>query len=147
MLRSGDAVGDLSAIDLSGAAVAVASADGPHGVLLLSPWCESYLAESRPQVARDCKRVRELVESNRYKVKWLAVADRLWATTAYLREHQAVTHTEIPLALDADGRVFRAFGVREIPAVALIGADGKLVRVLGPEPQDLPAAIDSLVAL
>ena len=49
------------------------------------------------------------------------------------------------MAVDSDGQAFRVFGIRRLPAVALIGADGRLVRIVGPDDSDLVAAVGKLV--
>jgi hypothetical protein len=49
------------------------------------------------------------------------------------------------MAVDSDGRAFRVFGIRRLPAVALIGADGRLVRIVRPGDTDLAAAVEKLM--
>jgi hypothetical protein len=74
-------------------------------------------------------------------VDWLAVAAPLWTSTAeldaYARSHPGTP----PLALDRDGAAFAAFGIRAIPSVVLIDANGRVARVLGPEERGLDAAL------
>ena len=41
------------------------------------------------------------------------------------------------MAVDSDGHAFRAFGIRRLPAVALIGAEGRLVGIVGPDERAL----------
>jgi thioredoxin-like negative regulator of GroEL len=60
---------------------------------------------------------------------WLAVSDRLWATESDLEQYRSDTATKVPLALDSTEEIFRLFGVRQIPAVALID-DGRLVEII-----------------
>jgi hypothetical protein len=48
------------------------------------------------------------------------------------------------MAVDSDGRAFRTFGIGRLPAVALVGTDGRLVRVLGPDDGDLASAVEQL---
>ena len=50
----------------------------------------------------------------------------------------------VPMAIDSDGRAFRVFGIGRMPAVALIGADGRLIRVVGPDDTDLALAVDKV---
>ena len=58
-----------------------------------------------------------------------------------LADYQSTTKTKLPIALDPTGTLFRSFGVRNIPAIALIDSNGRLVRVLGPDDQDIEGAI------
>jgi thiol-disulfide isomerase/thioredoxin len=51
-----------------------------RALMFLAPWCETYLLESRPEMARSCKKVRLEVEpllSNK-KIEWYGVSSNLW---------------------------------------------------------------------
>jgi thiol-disulfide isomerase/thioredoxin len=134
VLKPGEPVGDISVETIEGDEVALGGTGEPRGVLFFSPWCESYLAESRPAISEACRSAREKIEKRAAegKRKWLAVSDRLWASDADLEQYRRETQTKAPLALDATGDVFRLFGVRQIPAVALID-DGRLIKILDSE--------------
>ena len=142
----GDRPHDLSATTMDGQAV---SLDGPdHGgrlraLVFFSPWCESYLAKSRPAASEDCRRTRETVNglAAQDQVRWLGVSSGLWANADDLQEYRKSTGTKIPLTLDASGRLFRAFGVRDVPTVVLIDQQGRIVAKLGPNHRDLAARI------
>lgn len=142
-LALGDVVPDLAITTTDGTTVSLGGPGKPTALMFFAPWCESYLMESRPSTATACRRVREAVEplAARGDVRWLGVSGNLWASDKDLAEYITTTGTKIPLALDASGRVFRAFGVREIPAVAVLDAKGRLVRVLGPDEQDIAEAL------
>jgi peroxiredoxin len=144
----GERVEALEATTLDGSVVPLGkSRDGrPHGIVLFSSWCEGYLEHSRPQTSQACRRVREEVDrliANR-DVDWLGIAGGPWSTAEDLAEYKAKTGTKLALALDADGSLFRAFGVHQIPTVALIDAGGRLVRLLGPDDRDLAGAVRAL---
>jgi peroxiredoxin len=118
----------------------------PRAVLFMSVWCESYLKQSEPESVEACRRVREQVDtlSQAGTVDWLGVATHLWTTPEDLAKYQTKMKTRVPLGVDSDGLAFRVFGIRRLPAVALIGANGRLVRVLGPDDTDLAAAVEKL---
>jgi len=144
--RVGDSPRDLSAVTTSGAVFPVVGATTdprPRALVFFSPWCESYLAKSRPQISQDCRRVRE--EMNRLAprgdARWLGIASGLWASAKDLSDYQKDPGTQVPLTLDADGRLFRAFGVHDVPTVILLDAQGRIVRELGPEDTDLESAL------
>ena len=143
VLAPGDVVPDLALTMADGTAVSLGGSGKPSALMFFAPWCESYLAESRPSTASACRRVREAIEplAARGDVRWLGVSGNLWASDKDLMEYMTTTGTKIPLALDTSGQVFRAFGVREIPAVAVLDASGRLVRMLGPNDQDIAAAL------
>jgi hypothetical protein len=50
----------------------------------------------------------------------------------------------VPLTLDASGRLFRAFGVRDVPTVVLLDAQGQIASKLGPNDRGLEAAVRAL---
>jgi thiol-disulfide isomerase/thioredoxin len=135
VFRVGDKVAGL---DLPAGA-----AGKPRALVFFSPWCETYLRESRPATAQACRRVRE--DATRLMkqggVDWLGVAAPLWTSAAELAAYARAHPGTPPLALDRDGAAFAAFGIRAIPSVVLLDADGRVARVLGPEDRGLDAAL------
>lgn len=120
----------------------------PRAILFTSTWCESYLKDTEPATVVACRRARELVDelSQTGTIDWLGVAAHLWTTPKALGSYEARMKTRVPMAVDSDGQAFRVFGIRRLPAVALIGADGRLVRMVGPDDTDLTAAVNKLTA-
>lgn len=135
------AVGDqpsqlnVSVVGGGAARIGGTTADGQIQVLLfLSPWCESYLEESRPAASRACRRARERAAELAAGggVRWLGVASGLWATPSEVRDFQSENNVAIPITLDESGDLFRAFGVHETPTIVLIDRNGRIARTLGP---------------
>jgi peroxiredoxin len=131
----------------------VALADAGHGaplvLVFLSPWCESYLADSRPARAAACRRAREQVAAlaaSDAGVRWLGIASGLWATREDLEEYRTAHAIPVPLALDDSGALFRTFGVREVPALLVVDAQGRIVRRLGDAGEALRAELGRLRA-
>jgi thiol-disulfide isomerase/thioredoxin len=139
----------------------LATLDGQHFELLraaapqrltvlvfLSPWCESYLAASKPETAANCRSIREQFTAlaGDPRVRWLGIASGLWANSEDLRKYRTENKVPIPLTLDASGDVFRAFRVNEVPTVLIADAGGRIVRrIEGSAAQDaaaLRAAVD-----
>ena len=120
----------------------------PTVLMFLSPWCETYLANSRPALAASCKAVREQVTalSRDSQVRWLGIASGLWAgkddLLAYQREH----HLGMPLALDSSGTLFRRFRVMHVPTLLLIDAQGHVVRRIEGVDSQLPSELKALAA-
>ena len=136
-------VGDkVEGVDLPAGA-----AGKPRALVFFSPWCETYLRASRPATAQACRRVREDAARlmKRGGVDWLAVAAPLWTSTAELVAYAKAHPGTPPLALDRDGAAFAAFGIRAIPSVVLLDAEGRVARVLGPEERGLDAALRALL--
>jgi thiol-disulfide isomerase/thioredoxin len=99
-------------------------------LVFLSPWCESYLATTRPEVSANCRSAREQVSalSEDPRLRWLGIASGLWANSEDLRQYRAQYKVTIPLTLDASGEVFRAFRVNDVPTVLIADAGGRIVR-------------------
>ncbi len=148
--RPGDVVQGLDAKMLDGTTVAIGpSRDGrPRAVVLFSAFCESYdgIKNNLPAKLETCRRIREEIEAlvAQGEVNWLGIAHNLWMTTEDVVEYQTKMHTKLPLAFDATGALFQAFGVHQMPTIALIAADGRLVRMVGPDDHDLTAAVHAL---
>jgi thiol-disulfide isomerase/thioredoxin len=119
-------------------------------LVFLSPWCESYLATTRPQVSATCRSAREQFSALAAdpRLRWLGIASGLWANAADLRKYRSEYKVTIPLTLDASGEVFRAFRVNDVPTVLIADAGGRLVRrIEGSATQNAAAlrtAIDGL---
>ena len=117
-------------------------------LVFLSPWCESYLATTRPEVSANCRSVRAQFTALAAdpRVRWLGVASGLWANSEDLRKYRAENKVTIPLTLDASGDVFRAFRVNDVPTVLIADAGGRIVRrIEGSAAQDeaaLRTAVD-----
>lgn len=147
VLKPGDAVPRMSLTTTDGQAVSLVTSDEKARALVFTaPWCESYLAQSRPAVAQACRRVR--LETERLAknggIEWLAISSGLWASDQDLLDYKAAEKIDIPLALDADGKVFRAFNIRQIPSVVLIDRNNRIVQTLGPNDLGLKKAVQAL---
>lgn len=102
----------------------------PTVLVFLSPWCESYLATTRPVVSEQCRAAREQVETLKADrhVRWLGVASGLWATPEDLQEYREKYKVTIPLTLDESGALFREFRVANTPTLVIADSSGKIVR-------------------
>ena len=144
----GDQAPALSIATLDGAAFALQAPGRTTALVFVSPWCESYLAKSRPQRASACRAMREQVESlvSTGKVRWLIVASGLWATREDLAAYRDEHKLSVPLALDESGALFRSFGIRNVPAVVLLDADGRVARRFDRSGSELAGVLASGVA-
>jgi thiol-disulfide isomerase/thioredoxin len=151
------AVGDLlpkkTLRTIDGRRFALQHGDAPNRstvLVFLSPWCESYLATTRPEVSANCRSVRTQFSAlaNDPRVRWLGIASGLWANSDDLRQYQSENGVTIPLTLDASGEVFRAFRVNDVPTVLIADPGDRIVRRIdGSATLDagaLRSALDSL---
>jgi thiol-disulfide isomerase/thioredoxin len=99
-------------------------------LVFLSPWCESYLATTRPEVSANCRnmRVQFSALAGDARVRWLGIASGLWANSEDLRQYRAKNQVTIPLTLDSTGEVFREFRVNDVPTVLIADANGRVAR-------------------
>jgi peroxiredoxin len=144
--KPGDLVETVDVKTIDGTAVTLGRSRKPRAVMFFSTWSETYLQKHFSKRADDCRRVRELVErlAATKDVDWLGIAGGPWQTTDDVVEYRATTKTKLPLALDADGSLFRAFGIRDVPTVALLDREGRLTRVVRPDDRDLADAVRAL---
>lgn len=117
-------------------------------LVFLSPWCESYLATTRPEVAAACRSAREQVSasSGDPQLRWLGIASGLWANSEDLRQYRAKYQVTIPLTLDASGEVFRTFRVNDVPTVLIADARGRVLRRIEGSAAGDAAALRNAVA-
>jgi peroxiredoxin len=147
----GDRLPEITATTIDGGVFEArdAGARRPTVLVFFSPWCETYLAGSRPDVGVRCRQVREQIDAlakERPDVRWLAVASGLWAMQRELEDYRTKYKTPIPLTLDETGEWFRAFGVMDVPTVLLADGDGRLVRRVDGYDAEWPSELQRLVA-
>jgi peroxiredoxin len=133
LYRPGDEAPHVSAKTLDGSQFSLheTGARYPTVLVFLSPWCESYLATSRPAISANCRDVREQVEAlakQHPQVRWLGIASGIWVTKEDLGKYQADYKVTIPLTLDESSALFRTFQVRKVPTVVVIDTHGRVER-------------------
>jgi len=126
----GDRVPAFDVHTLDGTSLPAFDAKRPTVLLFLSPWCESYLAKSRPAIAQSCRNARERAEvlARDTHARWLGIASGLWASHDELADYQREHHIAMPLALDDSGALFRRFRVMRVPTVIVLDTQGKVIR-------------------
>jgi thiol-disulfide isomerase/thioredoxin len=117
-------------------------------LVFLSPWCESYLATSRPGLAADCREVREKVDAlaGKMNARWLGIASGLWATRGDLADYRDKHKVSIALTLDDSGVLFRKFRVMNVPTVLVADENGRIVQRLEGHAADVPRALEGAVS-
>jgi thiol-disulfide isomerase/thioredoxin len=111
-------------------------------LVFLSPWCETYLSTTRPEVSANCRSAREQFSAlaNDAHLRWLGIASGLWADSDDLRKYRSEYKVTIPLTLDASGEEFRSFRVNDVPTFLIADAQGRIVRrIEGKATQDAAA--------
>jgi peroxiredoxin len=148
-LSAATRVPDLTAIALDGRTVHARDAGDARATafVFMSSWCESYLANQRPEMGVECRRVREQVAAlsrSEPRVRWLGVAIGVWGTQDELRDYAAEHDLQIPLLLDETGVWFRSFGVASFPTIVIADSGGNILRRVTGFDGNLAGEIDRL---
>jgi peroxiredoxin len=122
----------------------------PTVLVFITDWCESYLAESRPQMSAQCRRSREQMTSLpadlQARADWVWIASGLWTVEDDLRSYRDEHGIGSPMVLDSANTLFNTFDVRDVPAVLVIDAQGVLQRELRGDEADLQQRLRSITA-
>jgi peroxiredoxin len=141
----GGRASDLRLVAIDGQAVAAVDPAGhrPLALVFLSPWCESYLAQSRPARAGACRAVRTRIEAmaSDPSVRWVGIASGLWATRDEVAEYRDKNKIPYPIVLDESGALFRAFDVSSVPVIVLLDGQARIHRRIDDPEADLKAAL------
>jgi thiol-disulfide isomerase/thioredoxin len=128
----GGRAADVRLLALDGRNVPTVDATGhrPLAIMFLSPWCESYFAQSRPARARACASARQQAEalSTDSSVRWVGVASGLWASRDEVAEYRDKYRISYPIVIDESGALFRAFNVTQVPVVIVLDGDARVRR-------------------
>jgi thiol-disulfide isomerase/thioredoxin len=102
---------------------------GEQLVFFTATWCDWYLAESRPEMAKQCKDAQaglNQLAALLPQKNWSGVANHLWTDDKALAEFNALYQMKVPFQIDSFGVLFQHFNVRSIPVLLKI-KDGKKV--------------------
>jgi thiol-disulfide isomerase/thioredoxin len=101
----------------------------PVVISFITSWCESYLKDSKPTASASCRQTRELISRTAAagnRVNWIVIAERVWSTPADIADYRSRYSVQQSVGMDATGEIFRKYGIREVPTVVIVGADGKI---------------------
>jgi len=148
VFKVGDKAHGITPVTIQGKSI---SLDGgltgkPHALMFFSPWCETYLRSSRPATATACRQVRLAAEKSVAKqdMEWIGISAPLWATEGELNNYATSYKTSMPLVLDKTNEIFGAFGIRRIPTVVLISANGIVEKFITPDKKNIVNAVQEL---
>ena len=141
----GSRAADLKLVTIDGQSVPAVDAvrHRPLAIVFLSPWCESYFAQSRPARAGACASARTQVEAlaTDSGMRWVGIASGLWATREDVVEYRDKYKIAYPIVLDDSGSLFRAFDVIGVPVVIVLDAEGRVRQRVEHVDKDLRAAL------
>jgi len=103
--------------------------EGSHTLFFTATWCDWYLKDSRPEMAKSC----EDIQSNMTKLydksegkKWQGFANHLWTDKKALNDFTQLYNITFPFDIDTNGVLFTHFNIRSIPTIIRI-EDGKVI--------------------
>ena len=118
----------------------------PRAILFTATWCEDYLKDTEPQTVEACRRTRQLFDelSHDKAIDAMGIVTHLWTTPKALTAYLTRMKTPLPMAVDVNGEAFREFGISRFASIALISADGHLIRLIDPGDTDVRGAVTKL---
>ena len=122
--------------------------DKPTVLSFVATWCDWYLADSRPAMARACvaqqERLNAVHETLGAEAEFVGVALSLWTDEAQLRSYRERYGIRHALALDRGARVFDHFGVRDVPTTIVLDRNGvEQFRMTG-DPVELSSELERI---
>jgi thiol-disulfide isomerase/thioredoxin len=116
----------------------------PLALTFATLFCDSYIAESRPEIGAACAahahRIEEVHRAHP-ELTWITVAFPVWTGADDIREYRKRLGATVPIGIDRGNAWFRRFGVRDSYTTVLFDAAGtELGRVDG-DGAGLPALI------
>lgn len=107
----------------------VPNTDKVTALLFTATWCDWYLEDSRPAIAKNCiagqKQANALFKTTP-DLNWLGITSRLWTGDKELTEYKDKYQIDYPLMIDSNDQEFVRFNVKDYPTLILL-QDGKEV--------------------
>lgn len=115
----------------------------PRAIYFSATWCESYVKTTQPADAANCKKGRQQIDklAADRSIQWFGVMSHLWTTPKGLSDYEIKMKPRVPLMVDTTGAAFRTFGVKRFPAVALIDANGRFIKLVEGNPEHFATAV------
>ncbi|MEO5868036.1 MAG: TlpA disulfide reductase family protein [Sphingomonas sp.] len=134
-------LGDLRSVQGTSVRIDGPDKGAPRLIYFLSPWCETYLKDSRPQMAHACRQTRDALTrlAVTRKAQVIGIASGLSTDTDGVRRYLGRTGFNVPIVFDGDGQLFRRFDVRSFPTVIQLDADGRSAGRLTPHQMEMLA--------
>lgn len=103
---------------------------GEHLLFFTATWCDWYLAESRPEMSKECVAVQtglnDLVQRLPNKA-WHGVVNHLWTDDKALTNFKYLYKLQVDFSIDELGVLFNHFKIRKIPTLLQV-KDGKVIQ-------------------
>ncbi|MEP6861162.1 MAG: TlpA disulfide reductase family protein [Deltaproteobacteria bacterium] len=107
----------------------------PLALTFATLFCDSYIAESRPEIGKTCAaHAHAIEEAHRAhpELTWITVAFPVWTSDEDIRDYRKRLGATLPIGIDRGNAWFRRFGVRDTYTTLLFDSRGtELGRVEG----------------
>ena len=103
---------------------------GEHLLFFTATWCDWYLADSRPEMSKQCIEVQKglnALVSRLPNKAWHGVVNHLWTDDKALADFNALYQPQIAFSIDELGVLFNHFSIRNIPTLLWV-KDGKVIQ-------------------
>lgn len=109
---------------------------GEHLLFFSATWCDWYLEDSRPEMAKECKNIQSNINALHDQSKnlpWHGFVNHLWTDQKALLDFTDLYNIQIPFDIDAGGVLFNHFNIRKIPTMIKIENGNETNRWVGEE--------------
>ncbi|MBC3765703.1 TlpA family protein disulfide reductase [Neptunicella marina] len=127
--------GDLPAISLTDSAGKEATLsfdDGQtHILFFTATWCDWYLADTRPQMAKACAKATNVLEQwhqQHNQAPLQAIVNHLWTGAEDVKQFSDKFSLHYPVALDHSGDLFFSFSISQLPTLIVIKNGEEVLR-------------------
>jgi thiol-disulfide isomerase/thioredoxin len=102
---------------------------GEHTLFFTATWCDWYLADSRPEMSKECRDAQKGLNQLAAKLPGpplKVIVNHLWTDDKAVAEFKDKYQLKLPVRIDEHGVLFRQFNVRNLPLLLKI-KDGKVL--------------------
>lgn len=102
---------------------------GEHTLFFTATWCDWYLADSRPEMSKECRDAQKNLNQMAAKLPappLKVIVNHLWTDDKAVAEFKDKYQLKLPVSIDEHGVLFRQFNVRNLPLLLQI-KDGKVL--------------------
>jgi len=106
----------------------------PIALTFATLFCDSYIAESRPEIGKTCAaHARAIEEAHRAhpELTWITVAFPVWTSAEDIAEYRKRLGATLPIGIDRGNLWFHKFGVRDTYTTLLFDSAGTEVGRVG----------------
>jgi len=116
----------------------------PIALTFATLYCDSYIAESRPEIGKICAaHAHAIEEAHRAhpELAWVTVAFPVWTSVEDIADYRKRLGATLPIGIDRGNLWFHHFGVRDTYTTVLYDSAGTEVGRVGGDGSDLAALI------